>query len=70
MITKIKRGLYAKMIYYSETSYEINAPLQNFTQTTKTKLIKGHYLAKSLRMITNIELDLYFTMVYPSANFQ
>ena len=30
----------------------------------------GHNLAKILQMITNIEPDLYFTMIYPSANFQ
>ena len=64
-----------------QTSNEINASLQKllrgnniftlyFTPTTKTKSIKGHNLAKILRMTTNIELDLYFTMIYPSANFQ
>ena len=42
----------------------------NFTPTTKTKLKKGHNLAKILRMITNIKLDQYFTLIYPSANFQ
>ena len=31
---------------------------------------KGHNLAKILWMITNIEFDLYITMIYPSANFQ
>ena len=36
----------------------------------KTKLKKGRNLAKTLLMIINIELDLYFfTMIYPSANF-
>ena len=25
---------------------------------------------KILQMITNIQLDLYFTMIYPSENFQ
>ena len=64
-----------------QASNEINASLQKllrgnnsftlyFTPTTKTKLKKGHNLAKILRMITNIELDLYFTMIYPSTNFQ
>ena len=64
-----------------QTLNEINASLQKllrgnniftlyFTRTTKTRLKKGHILAKILRMITNIELDLYFTMLYPSANFQ
>ena len=62
-----------------QTSNEINASLQNllrgnniftlyFTPTTKTKSKKGHNLAKILRMITNIELDLYFTKIYPFAN--
>ena len=32
--------------------------------------MKCHNLAKILRMITNIEPDLYFTMKYPSENFQ
>ena len=64
-----------------QTSNEINVSLQKllkgnniftlyFTPTIKTKSKKGHNLAKILRMITNIELDLYFTMIYPSANFQ
>ena len=58
-----------------QTSNEINASLQKllrgnniftlyFTPKTKTKLKKGHNLAKILQMITNIELDLYFTMIY------
>ena len=38
--------------------------------TTKTKSKKGDNSAKILRMITYIELDLYFTMIYPSASFQ
>ena len=37
--------------------------------TTKTKSEKGHNLAKISRTVTNIEFDLYFTMIYPSANF-
>ena len=37
-------------------------------KTTKSK--KGHNLAKILRMITNIEPDLYLIIKYPSANFQ
>ena len=41
-----------------------------FAPTTKTKSKKGHNLAKILQIITNIELDFYFTMIYPSANFQ
>ena len=41
-----------------------------FTPTTKPKSKKGHNVAKILQMITNIEPDLYFTMIYPSANFQ
>ena len=69
-----------------QTSNEINASLQklsrgnniftlNFTLTTKkkqkkTKSKKGHNLTKILQTITNIELDLYFIMIYPSANFQ
>ena len=36
----------------------------------KTKSEKGHNSVKSLRMTTNIKLDLYFTMIYPSENFQ
>ena len=47
--------------YWAETN--INTP-------TKTKSKKGHNSDKILRMIINIELDLYFTMIYPSANFQ
>ena len=31
---------------------------------------KGHNSAKILQIFTNMELDLYFTMIYPSANFQ
>ena len=42
----------------------------NINTTTKTKLKKGQNSAKILQMITNIGLDLYFTMIYPSANFQ
>ena len=64
-----------------QISNEINASLHTllrennsftlyFTLTTKTKSKKGHNLAKILRMISNIELDLYFIMIYPSANFQ
>ena len=64
-----------------QTSNEINASLQKLLRgnniftlyiipTTKSKSKKGHILAKLLRMITNIEPDLYFTMIYPSANFQ
>ena len=60
-----------------QMSNEINPSLQKllsgnnifilyFTPITKT----GHNLAKILPMITNLELDLYFTMIYPSANFQ
>ena len=40
-----------------------------FTLTTNAKSKKGHNLAKILRIITNIEPDLYF-MIYPSANLQ
>ena len=39
-----------------------------FTSNNKSK--KGHNLAKIMQMITNIELELYFTMIYPSANLQ
>ena len=64
-----------------QTSDEINASLQELlggnniftlflTPTTKPKLKKGHNLAKILQMATNTEPDLYFTMIYPSANFQ
>ena len=64
-----------------QTLNEINASLHKllrannsftlyFTLTTKTKSKIGHNLAKILRMISNIELDLYFIMIYPSANFQ
>ena len=35
----------------------------------KTKLKMGHNFAKILQMITNNELDLYLTMIYPSAKF-
>ena len=47
--------------YWAETN--INIP-------TKTKSKKGHNSAKILRMNPNNEPDLYFTMVYPSANSQ
>ena len=53
--------------YLGET---ISLPCILPQQKKKTKSKKGHNLAKILQMITNIELDLYFTMVYPSANFQ
>ena len=39
----------------------------NINTPTKTKSKKGHNSAKILRMITNIKLDLYFTMIYLSA---
>ena len=75
IITPIPKGNPSLQI-----SNEINASLQKllwgnniftlyFTPTTKTKLKKGHNSAKIWRLITNIELYLYFTMVYP-ANFQ
>ena len=64
-----------------QTSNEINASIQKLlrgnniftlyiTPTTKTKSNKDQNLVKLLQMITNIELDLYFTMTYPSAIFQ
>ena len=64
-----------------QTLNEINASLQKllrgnniftlyFTPTTITKSKKGHNLAKILWMIINIELDLYFTIIYPYSNFQ
>ena len=59
---------------------EINVSLQRllggniftlyFTRTTKIESKKGHNLANFLRIFTNIELDLYFIMICPSANFQ
>ena len=81
IITKIKLDLCAIMMYHS-ANYEKNQYIPSkviegnniftlyFTPTTKTKSKKGHNLVKSLRMITNIELGKYFTMTYPSANFQ
>ena len=42
----------------------------NQYQHTNKKSKRGHNSAKMLRMITNIKLDLYFKMIYPSANFQ
>ena len=47
--------------YWAET--DIDTP-------TKNKSKKGHKSAKILLMIVNIEFDIYFTMIYPSANFQ
>ena len=41
----------------------------NIDTATKTKSKNGHFSVKIMQMITNIELDLYFTMIYPSANF-
>ena len=41
-----------------------------FYPNNKNLVEKGHNLAKILRMITNIKLDQYFTLIYPSANFQ
>ena len=41
-----------------------------FTQILKTKSKKGHNLTKIMWTIPNIKLDLYFTIIYPSANFQ
>ena len=35
-----------------------------------TKLKKGRNFPKILQIITNFELDLYFTIKYPSANLQ
>ena len=48
-------------IYWSETN--INTP-------TKIKSKKGHNSAKIWWMITNIELDLYFTVIKSSAKFE
>ena len=42
----------------------------NINPLTKTKSEKGQNSAKILRIVTNIELNLYLTMIYPSANFQ
>ena len=42
----------------------------NINTSTKTKSKKGYNSAKILPTITNIELNLYATMIYPSANFQ
>ena len=42
----------------------------NINTPTKTKLKKGLNSAKIWQMTTNIKLDLYFTMIYPLANFQ
>ena len=53
--------MYSCKSYWAETN--INTP-------TKRKSKKGRNSAKILQMITNIQLDLYFTMIYPSANFQ
>ena len=65
-ITNIQLDLYCTMIYPTD---EINASLQNLlngnqylNSTTKAKLKKGHNSAKIWQVITNIELDLYFTM--------
>ena len=44
--------------------------MQVLLQRIHTKSKKGLNSAKILWMITNIELVLYFTMMYPSANFQ
>ena len=77
MITKITLDLYAIMIYHS-ANFEWNQCISSkviegylyFTPQTKTKSKKGHNSAKILWMSTIIELDLYSTMIYPSANFQ
>ena len=81
MITKIKLDIYAIMIYHS-ANFEWNQCIPSkcidgknnftlyFTPTTKTKSKNGHNLAEILRMITNIEPALHFTMIYSSANFQ
>ena len=61
------------MIYLLQTYVEIDASLQFLLKgnqylnpPTKTRSIKGHSSAKIMRIITNIKLDLYFTMIYPS----
>ena len=81
MITEIKLDLYAIMIYHSE-NFELNECSPSkviegnqylpyvLPQQQKTKSKKAHNLAKILWMIINIEFNLYFTMIYPSANFQ
>ena len=81
MITKIKLDLY--VIIYHAANFEWNQCIPSrviggkqylylvfLTPTTKPKLKKGHNFAKILQMATNTEPDLYFTMIYPSANFQ
>ena len=81
MITKIKLDPYVKMIPHLQTLNEINASLQKllrgnniftlyFTPTTKTKSKKGYILAKILRMVAIFKCDLFFTVIYPCANFQ
>ena len=42
----------------------------NINTTTNTKSKKGHNSVIILRMITNIKLDLYFTMGHTSAKFK
>ena len=54
----------------------INASLQKllsgnqYQHTNKAKSKKAHNSAKILQMISNIELDLHFTMIYLSANLE
>ena len=72
MITGIKPDLYRIMIYPS-ANFQHNQciPAKVIEQKPiSTQQQKGHNLAKILQKITNIKLDLYFTMIYPSASFQ
>ena len=80
MITNIKLDLYFTMIHvyisFLKLSIKSMHPCKsywvvtNINTPTKSKSKKGHNSAKILWMITNMELDLYFTMIYPFANLQ
>ena len=66
MITNIELDLYF-LVISSSAKFEWNqcVPSKIIEQkrTTKTKSKKGHNSAKIWRMITNIELNLYFIMI-------
>ena len=67
MITNIELDLYFTWYIILQTVDKINASLQKllsgnqYQHTNKTKSKKGLNSATILWMITNIELDLYFT---------
>ena len=72
MITNIEFYLYITWYIPLQTFNKINASLPKLMSGNQINWVekKSHNSIKSLQMITDIEFDPYFTMMYPSANFQ